>query len=272
MVVVVVVVVVVVAAAIVVVVSVVVAPLPVRIEPDDPVRLGTNVTLTCDLNSTQSTATFSWSINDTPIPGSSPGSSPPFTVTSTPTQSTLVIAFITESQLGVVSCQASKPLHFPVTTSVRLTETSDLYLFGDMERQQLLVANGTTLVLECPVRSRSESTEVRWFDGDRLLSDEDKGVALTELPNGTAVATLGLATLTNDNGDMYMCEVRDDRLASSLFLRIEIYITSEDFVCCFLFVCLFVDGEIPKYGHIRTNPIPNLILQIVSVEVHLKVV
>ena len=207
------------------------AALNVMLNPVQPVRLGTTVNVMCSVALEQMEFTrsvdFTWIVNGSLV---SPSSSQ-FNVTSELAQSTLIISPIDEPEVGVVTCVASEPLHFPSNATTVLVETDELYLRGNVQSQTLYVPQNTPLVLECPLRSRSKSTSVKWFSGSRSLVDGEGGVTLMDFMNGSSVAMLGTATLLDDDGDMYRCDVANEGQESVLTYDITIFVTSEC-VCC----------------------------------------
>ncbi len=211
------------------------------IPPVGPVRLGTNVTLTCDVTTTR-LINISWTVNGMMATADS---SPRFSVTSEPARSTLHISGIVEADLGVVSCNISDPFHFPVSASVDLEENRDLYLIGNVERRVLIVPESSTLVLECPLRSRPEAVLVQWFHGLRLLSNDDDGVSVRSFPNGSEVVTLGVASLAKDDGDEYQCVVSSDRTGTDRILTydVTIFITSKSVLV--ILTSLYVELHFP---------------------------
>lgn len=190
--------------------------------PNAVVRLGTPLVLHCTANGPQDRdISFSWAINGSPV-----SSSGRFDITSSPTsfQSTLSISSVMEEDLGMVHCTVSDPLHVPLSDTETITETGLLYLFGDRRTETLAVRQGMTLQLECPIRASSPATSVRWFTGSRLL-ENGTGVSLYRLPNGSAIAEVGVASVTNNDGIKYLCEVEEGSV--NLNYTITIYVTSK---------------------------------------------
>lgn len=186
------------------------------------VRLGTPLTLTCAVQSLRPAA-FTWSIGNTTVTPSNR-----LVVTPSSSQSTLLITSLERADLGTISCTVNDPLHPPLVDSTIVMETDELYLLGDRTEETLNVPKGNPLRLECPIRARSEATLVRWFAGSRELFDGDNGVQFRTSESGSSVASVGgVASLEDDDGDRYLCEVTDVTDASvRLQYEIELYITS----------------------------------------------
>lgn len=147
-------------------------------------------------------------------------------VTASSSRSTLLITSLMTSDLGNISCTADDPLHPLLSKFALVVETSELYLLGDRRGQTQSILEGSPLVLECPVRARSESTLVKWFAGNVQLMEGVDGVRIQTSDNGSSVITLPRAvTLDRDDRNRYLCVVRDGTV--ELQYEIELYVTSE---------------------------------------------
>lgn len=189
--------------------------------PNPTVQLGTSLLLRCRAGAPRP-VTFSWAINGNPV--NEGGRS---VVTSDPSsmESILNITSVLEGDLGVVLCIVSDPLHPPLMGSLSIAETGQLYLFGNRDSVTHKVQEGTAIRLECPIRASSPATSVKWFMGTLLLVNRS-GVTLYRLPNGSAVAELGVASVAGDDGDLYECEVKEG--AITLLYQITIFVTSKE--------------------------------------------
>ena len=188
--------------------------------PNPVVRLGTSLVLRCSVDAPRDVK-FQWAVNSIPVT-----SSGRFQIESDPVSGTsiLTITSVLLEDLGEARCTVLDPLHVPLSNTLTVTETGQLYLFGDQTSRVHQVGDGQAIRLECPIRSSTEDTRILWFTGSRLLTNSS-GVSLYRLENGSAIAELGVASLAEDEGDQYVCQVREG--AISLNYSITIYVTSK---------------------------------------------
>lgn len=198
------------------------------------VKLGTELVLTCIIASPRPAA-FSWEIDGSPVTTSSDR----FVLETSSYMSTLNITSLVEGDLSTITCTASDPLHLPISTSVVVTETEQLYLFGDRTEETLCVGEGEELRLVCPIRSGLNSTTlpmVRWFLGTRELRDGVEGVELqTANKIENDVAILGEVSVKEDDRDEYECEVTDADAGVVLKYFITVFVTSKRLSNCLLY-------------------------------------
>ena len=220
------------------------AALPITItsvSPENPVvRLGTPLVLRCSAPSVRPLS-FSWTVGSRTLTSSAGR----YSIISTTSFSILNFTSVMEGDLGTVVCSVSDRLHAPLSSSLEVTETSRLYLFGDRTMETLHVEEGQQLVLMCPVRASSGASEV-WFSGSRQLENNTAGTLLFQLENGTFVAELDrMVSVNRDDGDKYLCRVTKGGVR--LEYNITVYVTSKHgcvcvctCVCARVYVCVYL--------------------------------
>lgn len=195
---------------------------PITVLPPNPtVKLGTSLTLTCDIVSPR-TVGLSWNKGGDRLTDASGR----YKITDTPLSSTLEILAVQESDLGNITCRGDDPIHFPVYATANLVENTTFYLYGDRLFRNFTIEQNTEFRLDCDVRGGSSSTTVMWFRGNKEvpLPDRSQDFVVTPFPNGTSSLVKPNAILEDENGD-YQCKVFNEGLIVSQ--KFNIFISSE---------------------------------------------
>ena len=125
-----------------------------------------------------------------------------------------------ESDLGSYTCTVSDPIHLPVSASVAVVETSELYFVGGMVQRLAQALNGSNLELNCTVRRGRGNVSVQWLKGTERLRS---GGRVTVSSDGRQL-TLDTVTLVDDM-TVYTCRATDD--VGSIELNFQVNVTGK---------------------------------------------
>ena len=131
--------------------------------------------------------------------------------------SVLNISDLMDSDLGSYTCTMSDPIHLPVSASVTVMETNELYFVGGVVQRTAQISNGSDLVLDCPFRRGRGSISVQWLEGTERLRS---GGRVTVSSDGRQLI-LDTITLADDM-KVYTCRANDDTHSIELTFRVNV--------------------------------------------------